>query len=426
MKQIRDRLQKFDTDMAENYFGIFGRHYIVTAALLTYCSVLKFYLQDRLLPRGWMDILIMGDTRCGKSALVEGVVRHIRMGEFFKCENSSFAGLVGGLQQIGSRARWDIIWGKIPLNHGKLLVADEMSSLSVGDISDMSAVRSSGIAEVTKIQSGSTRSATRIIWISNPRSERPMNQYTYGIHAVRELIGRPEDISRFDFVIGVASEDVPVEIINQKCKPVKYEAHWDELRQLVRWVWQLRPNEVVITPEATDAILSLAKGQSSTYSNAVPIVEPNEQRVRLARVAVATAARCFSEEGGRLVVKQRHVEFADWFMRSCFDSKALGYGMFSAAEHQTETENEECMKEVTEVLTRYTDKSDRAVRLLYASDMFATTDVEHIFNVPRPEAREIISVLLRFGCVHRKHQNYAKTKIGISVLERFLKGRQSV
>lgn len=425
MNRIRDKLQKFDTDMAENYFGIFGRHYVVTATLLTYCSALKFYFQERLLPRGWMDILIMGDTRCGKSALVEGIVKHIKMGEFFKCENSSFAGLVGGLQQIGNRAKWDIVWGKIPLNHGKLLVADEMSSLSVADISDMSAVRSSGIAEVTKIQSGSTRSATRLIWISNPRSDRPMNQYTYGIQAVKELIGRPEDISRFDFVIGVASEDVPVDIINQRCKNIQYEAHWDELRQLVRWVWQLRSNEIHIEQEATDAILSLAKEQSNTYSNAVPMVEPNEQRVRLARVSTATAARCFSEEGGKLVVKKRHVEFADWFMRSCFDSKALGYGLYSAAERQTETENEECMREVTDVLTRYADKSDRAVRLLYAADQFSTTDLEHIFNVPKPEAREIISVLLRFGCVHRKHQVYCKTKIGITVLERFLKERQS-
>jgi len=252
-----------------------------------------------------------------------------------------------------------------------------------------------------------------------------MNQYTYGIQAVKELIGRPEDISRFDFVIGVASEDVPVDIINQRCKNIQYEAHWDELRQLVRWVWQLRPNEIHIEQEATDAILSLAKEQSNTYSNAVPMVEPNEQRVRLARVSTATAARCFSEEGGKLVVKKRHVEFADWFMRSCFDSKALGYGLYSAAERQTETENEECMREVTDVLTRYADKSDRAVRLLYAADQFSTTDLEHIFNVPKPEAREIISVLLRFGCVHRKHQVYCKTKIGITVLERFLKERQS-
>ena len=101
MINVRDKLLEFDTTMCEDYLGIYGRSYLVTATLLTYCSVLRFYFQDRLLPRGWMDILIIGDTRCGKSWVVDGVVQALDMGEFFKCENTSFAGLIGGLQQLG-------------------------------------------------------------------------------------------------------------------------------------------------------------------------------------------------------------------------------------------------------------------------------------------------------------------------------------
>ena len=422
MEGIKKHIMDFDVELTEKHLGIFGRSYITTACLLTYCSVLKFPFQGRVLPRGWMDIIVFGDTRCGKSFITEGLVKGIGMGEFFKCENASFAGLIGGLQQIGTRAKWDIVWGKIPLNHGKLLAADEMSSLSTQAIGDMSAVRSSGIAEVTKVQSGSTRAATRMIWLSNPRSEEPMSSYTYGIQALKELIGRPEDISRFDLAIAVATEDVSMDEVNQVIKKTSYSPKWKELRQLIKWAWQLSPGSVIFEEKATEAVLTLAKKMSKEYSHKIPLVEPNEQRIRLARVAVATAVRCFSEEGGKLIVKAKHVEFAHWFADRCYSSRTLGYKTMSLSERSTNDKNRECLEEVKEVLVSHASKNLREVRLLYSSDMFSATDVGDIFNIPRAETREICSTMLRFGCIVRKHNTYKKTKLGISTLEQILGG----
>lgn len=421
MKRVRKHLLDFDVELTEKFLGIHERSYITTATLLTYCSILRFPFQGRVLPRGWMDILIIGDTRCGKSWVVEGIVKALHIGEFFKCENASFVGLIGGLQQIGTRAKWDIVWGKIPLNHGKLLVADEMSSLSVQAIGDMSAVRSSGIAEVTKVQSGQTRAATRMIWISNPRSEEPMASYTYGVQAVKELIGRPEDISRFDFVVAVATEDVAVDVVNQSHVDTEYHGKWKELKHLIRWAWQLSPKDVDYTSKATEATLTAAKSMSDIYDSSIPLVEPNEQRVRIARVATATAVRCFSEEGGRLIVRPEHVEFAEWFMDRCYKAKAMGYYNMSKAKKNDKKQNYECLTNVKEVLTKYIDGDSRPIRLLYAADMFNQRDLGDIFNVPRTESREICSTLLRFGCIERKHGNYKKTKIGIDVIEQIIR-----
>lgn len=245
MNKVREAIEKHDCRMSEEGFGIYRRSQVVTSILLTYCSPLKFYFQGRLLPRGWLDVLILGDTRCGKSVLAEGILNKLQMGQLICCEGASFVGLVGGLQQLSSRSKWNIIWGKIPLNSGKLVVLDELSSYPVEEIGKMSGLRSSGIAEISKVESGMTRAATRLIWISNPRNDMKLNQFVYGVEAVRELIGRPEDIARFDFVLAIREEDVSKEITNQKKDLKAVDLQWENLRELVMWAWQLRPADVI-------------------------------------------------------------------------------------------------------------------------------------------------------------------------------------
>ena len=71
-------------------------------------------------------------------------MKHYQLGEFVTGENTSFAGLIGGMQQ--NQKRWFVSWGKIPLNDRRLVILDEASGLSKRDISNMSGVRSSGIA----------------------------------------------------------------------------------------------------------------------------------------------------------------------------------------------------------------------------------------------------------------------------------------
>jgi hypothetical protein len=374
-----------------------------------------------MLARGWLDVLIIGDTRCGKSRVTEDIMQGLRMGEYMKGENISFAGLIGGLQQVGQKTKWDLVWGKIPLNNGRLLTIDEASSLSVETIGNMSAVRSSGIAEITKVQSGVTRAATRLIWLSNPRSDRMMHQYSFGIMAVQELIGRPEDIARFDFVVGVMQEDVPSAVVNMHREQAEYISRWVQLRELVRWVWQLKPQDVIFTEKATEACLSAAKTMAADYSPSIPLVEPNEQRIRVARVAAAVAARTYSEQGHRLIVHHEHVEFAEKFMRMCFDSRALGYRNFSVTSRKDESEITQACADIKLMFRKWTDSDIRSIKLLYGADYFTVGDLETIFNLPRAEARSVCSMLMKHGAIARKNTQFVKTKLGMFILESMMK-----
>ena len=412
----------FDEALTEKTFKIYGRSDVATAILLTYCSPLRFVFQGVALPRGWMDILILGDTRCGKSAIAESIVAGIQLGEFFTCENVSFAGLVGGLQQLGAKNKWDVCWGKMPINNGKLLVADEMSSLSIDAIGNMSGVRSSGVAEISKVQGGIARAACRMVWISNPRSELDMSSYPHGVRAIPELIGRPEDIARFDLALGLRRSDVPLETINATVvQGVENDPKWDNLRTLVRWVWRLKPNDIIFGPDTVQVILTMATEMARKYHAAVPLVEPNEQRVKIARVAAATAARCFSESGGKLIVKPAHVEFAAWFMQRCFDSPGLSYHHYSSAmKHNTELHIESAIT-IRDLLDRM-GVNKQSVQAMHFMDVFGASDVEHILDVPKADARTLLSTMIRCGVLTKTYKGYRKTPLGVTTLNNVLEG----
>src|SRR5690349_14284970 len=103
-----------------------------------------------------------------------------------------------------------VTWGTIPLNDRRLVILDEFSGISEKNvIEQMSAVRSSGRAQITKVVSQETSARTRLVWISNPVDGRAMDEHGTGaIEAIKALVKNPEDIARFDIAISAARADV--------------------------------------------------------------------------------------------------------------------------------------------------------------------------------------------------------------------------
>ena len=198
---IGEKLNDIYGDLSINITGIYNRTNLHLAIDLVYHSPLQFYFGKKLIEKGYPEVLIIGDTRCGKSETSKKLVGHYRLGARSSGENTTPAGLIGGLHQV--RTGWRISWGRIPLNDGRLLFIDEVSGILEEEIAKMSDLRSSGIAEVTKIQTERTLARTRLVWLSNPRSTDSINNFGSGTKIIENLIGKPEDIARFDFVVSV-------------------------------------------------------------------------------------------------------------------------------------------------------------------------------------------------------------------------------
>src|SRR5262245_45478686 len=122
------------------------------------------------------------------------------MGHMISCETATFAGVMGALDRTDDN-RWVVKWGGVPTNDRRAVVLDEATGLSTEQISQMSDIRSSGIAAMEKIRSERTSARTRLLWLANPRSGSDLSDYMYGVQALKDLIGNNEDIARFDLAM---------------------------------------------------------------------------------------------------------------------------------------------------------------------------------------------------------------------------------
>jgi hypothetical protein len=418
-QSVWDKFEEIAHDLATNVTKIYGREDLIKAIDLCYHSVILFQFQKKRVEKAWGDILVIGDTRTGKTETVHSLIYHYKLGEMSVGENTSFAGLVGGLKQGTNRA-WSITWGRIPLNNRRLLVVDEASGLALETIQNMSGIRSNGIAEMVKIETQRTAARTRLVWLSNPRADKSMGQYGYGVEAVKELIGRPEDIARFDFVVTSATNEVPLAQINAvKHATVPHIYTSDLCRTLVLWAWSRKEDQIVFSNAATRKVLELATEQSGRYvsDGGIPLVEGGNHRIKLAKLAVAAACRMFStdDDGERVLVAPEHVQFAADFLDYCYDKRSLDYSGWSAVRIAARRLDDATKKKVIDWIGEHPDYAE----LWMTKDELRIDDFKTQFDLETKEARQkIILPLSKAKMIDKgRHSAYVKTPSFIQILK---------
>ncbi len=392
------KLVEISRAVASNVTKIYGRPEMHVLMDLVWHSAMSFWFRDEEITRGWLDVLVLGDTRTGKSEAARRIADYYAGGEVINCEAASLAGVVGGLQQFGSGKEWAVSWGAIPINDRRLVVLDEVSGLTPEMISQMSDVRSSGIAKLTKIQQEVTFARTRLLWLSNPRNAR-MADYTFGVQAIAPLIGNAEDIARFDLVCAVAAGDVPAEEINKEHETGEMEYSADSCRNLVRWAWSRTSEDIEWAPGAESEVYASALKMGRRYVENPPLVQAANVRTKIARVAVAMAIRLFStRDGETVIVTKEHVQDAVMFMNKLYQMPALGYGTRSNDQLVSMKNAERNRKETIKFL-----KSRRGlVSFLRGSNSFRRQDVEEVLNMSREEANGVVNTLWDFRMIRKE------------------------
>ena len=384
------KLREIADDLAAHVTFIYGRHQMHAAMDLVFHSVLSFNFAGKRIQRGWLDFLVIGDTRTGKSEAATRLSQFYRAGEIISCEAATFAGVIGGVQQFGSNKEWAVTWGAVPINDRRLVVLDEASGLEPEDIAAMSSVRSSGMAELTKIRQERTYARTRLIWLANPRNAK-MSDYTYGVQAIKPLIGNPEDIARFDLAMSVQAGEVPSEEINRSRRESRQKYPAEAAANLLRWVWSRQPEQIIWTRGAEEHVFDAANRMGKRYVEDPPLIQAANVREKIARVAVAIAARLFStdETHERIMVKDEHVRAAVEFIDSLYNMTGFGY-----AERSREIigDRKEARRRKRGIKKYLADKPGLA-KFLRSAGKFRRQDLEEIMNVDREFANAIINTL---------------------------------
>lgn len=426
--ELREQLKVFQTrhrqdplekcveiaqDMAANVTNIYGRDLLHVAYDLVFHSAISFNFAGQNIHKGWLEGLVIGDTRTGKSEAINSLVRHYQSGSVHSCESATLAGLLGGAEQASGR--WMVTWGTLPLNDRRLVVLDEMSGLytrsngshaSKGILENLSSVRSEGKAEVTKIVKSETPARTRLIWITNPLDDRRLSDMPgSALGGLKDLVRQPEDIARFDFVLAAAGNDVESSVINtMKHDEVEHIYTSYLCHQLIMWAWGLHPDDIRWVGFAEQAVLDAAEKLGERYVPDPPLIQVENVRTKIARLAVAIAARTFSVEGtgNQLFVRRKHVNAAVRFIDRIYSEDNMGYKRHSDSIHNKRRVAESHVDDARTTIQNTAGLLQVLVEV--SSRSFRPRDFEEIGAIDKTVALDVIAKLREWHMISSGQQ----------------------
>lgn len=417
LKSLQESLNNRYADLSANITRIFKRTNLHLFFDLTYHSCLYFMFDGRQ-QNGWVNCLIIGDSSQGKTETAMQLMAHYGVGVRHDCKNASAAGLLGGLQQLGNR--WFVSWGIIPMHDRRLVIMEELKGATEEVLGRLTDMRSSGIAEISKIEKRRAHARTRLIMISNPRSGRAISAYNFGIEAIKELMGSQEDVRRFDFATIPAASQINPDDVNKlnSSRPIVEHKYTSEItRRCILWAWTRLIDQVHFEDGAENLCLKLAIELCSKFSEALPLCDKGTMRYKLARLSVALAAMTFSTLENNLeiiLVRSCHVEFIYHLLIDEYSKPAFGYADFSKAQKFSN-----CVIDPEEIKNRLLSTKfpvDLITQLIH-TDEININDICDWCEIDMELAQRLLSFLVRKHALYRIKRWYIKTSEFISLLK---------
>lgn len=394
VQRFRDIGNKYDNaiDLINHHYNewipalaIEGRPDLFGALLLTYCSVTEIPWQAGIL-KGWLDTMVIGDTRTGKSQMAQRMVKLLGMGGYINGENARSTGVIGGVQRFGDS--WVVTWGAIPMNDRGLLVIDEASGLEIEDVKNLSSTRSSGAVTLNKIVKGEARARTRLVWLSNPRSGRNIADFYWrGYGAFQEYIPVVEDQARYDLVLTAARDDVEVlDGVDVETPP-----NIDTWCSLFNIAWTIKSQDIVFPKDFKIAIRQVAKDLNEIYGGG-PLVVGVAVHEKLLRLTCAFGILCGEIYDGKLKVSEKHLNFAKEFLILTLEKPSFGYSDYIKEFKRAQKKKEENVTYVRALLTMHP-----VLRVLLSSSGFKGYQFQEILGIDKLDSSKILSELITRG-----------------------------
>lgn len=258
-----------------------------------------------------------------------------------------------------------------------------------------------------------------MIWISNPIDSSSMDDPNGCLSALRNLIKNPEDIARFDFVMGVAENEVAGDIINSRDHDaVRHRYDSESCSLLVRWAWSRGVNDIRWMAGAEDAVFEAARKVGRRYVPDPPLIQTANVRMKIARLAVAFAVRTFStdKKGKKVQVRKEHVESAVEFLDTIYSSDVMGYARHSARIRDNEIE----ARNSKEKCRKYLEAEPALFDVLQGigGQTFRPRDFEEQGGLDHDESKLVVRQLLGWKMISRGSQGRLKFR---PVLNQLLK-----
>ena len=331
---VKERVHTL-SEMAKAYIGYDGYNNLIEAIDLSFHTVLEFNFGTFKNIRGYLDTLIVAESRVGKSSTAEALQKLYNLGAFTSLAGNSatIPGIIGGSTKVNGS--YQTRAGLIPMNHRGLVIFEELAKCNSNLVRELTDIRSSNQVRIARVSGTLTLPAlVRMITLTNVKNTghkiKPINSYPNGVDILVELIGSPEDIARYDLMLILGEQGNRT--TNPFWEPIKpFEPKAYQTR--IRWVWSRTADQVLIDKEVGTYIIQKCNELNTKYDSHIKIFG-TEAWKKVARLSIAIAGYLVSTDTSyeRIIVTKEHVDAAIDYLVSCYDNSTFKLKEYVAME----------------------------------------------------------------------------------------------
>lgn len=348
---VPERINKL-TEMVKAFIGYNGYNKLIEAVDLSYHTVLEFNFGTFKNVRGYLDTLIVAESRVGKSSTAESLQKLYGLGAFTSLAGNSatIPGIIGGSTKVNGN--YQTRAGLIPMNHRGLVIFEELAKCNSNLVRELTDIRSSNQVRIARVSGVLTLPAlVRMITLTNVRNTgskiKPINSYPNGIDILVDLIGSPEDIARYDLMLILGDQgNKIVDPFWEPSTPFEPEAY----QTRIRWVWSRTIDQIIIDKEVGKHILDRCNELNKTYDSHIKIFG-TEAWKKVARLAIAMAGYLVSTDSSyeKIIVTKEHVDAAVEYLIDCYDNPTFKLKEYVKMEQLYNTIDDEGVKLLQEL-----------------------------------------------------------------------------
>ena len=314
------------TEKFKGVLGYNGNNTLIQAMDLAYHTVLQFDFGSFKAVRGYLDTIIVGESRMGKSSTATAMQNLYGLGVFTSLAGNSatIPGLIGGSNKVNGT--YQTRAGVIPQNHKGLIIFEEFGKSNNNIVKELTDIRSSNEVRIARVSGTITMPAlVRMITLTNVKSAdgniKPIAAYPNGITIITELIGTAEDIARYDLMVVLSDRgSSQIDPMWEPQTPLPKEVYQTRLR----WIWSRVPDQIIIDREVGLYIMEQANALNREYDCHIKIFG-TEAWKKICRLAIAVAGYVVSSDESfqNIVVLKEHVDYAITFFKLLYDNQTF-------------------------------------------------------------------------------------------------------
>lgn len=344
-------------EKVKGLLGYNGNNTLIQTIDLAYHTVLQFDFGSFKNVRGYLDTIIVGESRVGKSSTAETLRTTYNLGTFTSLAGNSATvqGLIGGSNKTAG-GNYQTRSGIIPQNHKGLIIFEEFGKSNDNIIAELTDIRSSNEVRITRVSGTITLPAmVRMIALTNVKNRdgviKSIASYPHGIAIITELVQAAEDIARYDLITVLSDRgNAQIDPFWEPQKPFDPETY----RTRVRWIWSRTPEQIIIPKEIGLYIMEKANELNKIYDCHIKIFG-TETWKKLTRLAVAISGYLVSTDDTftNIVVTKEQVDYAITFMDRLYNNPTFKLKEYVVHEKQYSTIDAEGIANLQDIYNQH-------------------------------------------------------------------------